>query len=535
MLAVMQTGAAYLPIDPTFPPDRQEFMLADAQAPVLITQDKYLGTIDSGSANIICVDRDWERIAQQPAEPLGIEVAPEQRAYIIYTSGSTGRPKGVETLHVGVSNLLAYMRHWPGVTADDVVISVATHAVDLPVPDFYLTLMAGGRLVMVPRDATMDGVELADWMARNGGTSIAATATTLQLLIDAGWKGSAALKISAGGEALPRALAEELRPRCASLWNVYGPTETTVWSSVLELQPGEGSPPIGGPLWNTTFYVVDRNMQAVPIGVPGELLIGGDGLAGGYLNRPELTAEKFIQDPFSGDPASRLYRTGDLVRWRPDGTLEFLGRVDLQVKLRGFRIELEEIEAVLASHPEVGGAAAAVHERAPGDQRLVAYVVPEGDGAVDVEELRRLCKTRLAPYMVPSAFVQLEAFPTTPNRKLDRRALPAPDGIRPDLERSYAPPETPVEESLAGIWSEVLGIDRVGLDDEFFDLGGHSLLAVRMLARVQEKLGVELPLGTVFEYSTVRELAATVSGELLGSAGDDELAALLAEAEASEL
>jgi amino acid adenylation domain-containing protein len=535
MLAVFQTGAAYVPIDPTFPPERQEFMLADIQAPVLITQDKYLGTIDSGPSTVICVDRDWPRIARRPSEPLGIEVDPDDRAYIIYTSGSTGRPKGVETIHRGVSNLLAYMREWPGTTPDDVVVSVATHAVDLPVPDFYLTLMVGARLVLVPRDATMDGVELADWMARAGATSIAATATTLQLLIDAGWKGSASLKISAGGEALPRALAEELRSRCASLWNVYGPTETTVWSSVLELEPGEGSPPIGGPMWNTTFYVLDAQVQPLPIGVPGELYIGGDALARGYLNRPELTAEKFVPNPFSDDPGSRLYRTGDLVRWREDGTLEFLGRVDLQVKLRGFRIELEEIEAVLAAHPNVGGAAAVVYERSPGDQRLVAYVVPADGRSVDAEELRRLCKTRLAPYMVPSTFVQLDAFPTTPNRKLDRRALPAPDGIRPDLERSYVAPETPAEEALAEIWCEVLAVDRVGVDDDFFDLGGHSLLAVKMLARVQQNLALDLALPTIFEHSTVRELAAVVASVLRGEASDDELAELLAEVEAAEL
>ena len=242
MLAVFQSGAAYLPIDPTFPPDRQEFMLADSQAPVLITQEKYLGTIDAGPSSVICVDREPERITQHSSEPLGIDVDPDDRAYIIYTSGSTGRPKGVETTHRGVSNLLAYMREWPGTTADDVIVSVATHAFDLPVPDFYLTLMAGARLVLVPRDATMDGVELADWMARTGATSIAATATTLQLLVDAGWKGSPSLQICAGGEALPRALAEELRSRSASLWNMYGPAETTVWSSVLKLEPGEGSP-----------------------------------------------------------------------------------------------------------------------------------------------------------------------------------------------------------------------------------------------------------------------------------------------------
>jgi amino acid adenylation domain-containing protein len=534
MLAVLQTGAAYVPIDPTFPPQRQEFMLADAQAPVLITQERFLGVIDPKQARVICVDRDWTRIEQQPREPEGVAVDPEQPAYIIYTSGSTGQPKGVLTPHRAVANLLAYMRETPGMTEEDVVANVATQAVDLPVPDFYLTLMVGARLVVIPRDATMDGVELADWLARSAATTMAATPTTWQLLVDAGWKGSATLKISAGGEALPRALAEELRGRCASLWNVYGPTETTVWSSVLELEPGEGSPPIGGPMWNTTFYVLDANRQPLPIGVPGELYIGGDGLAPGYLNRPELTAEKFVPDPFSSTEGSRLYRTGDLVRWREDTTLEYLGRVDLQVKLRGFRIELEEIEAVLDTHPDVGGAAVVVRDFAPGDQRLVAYVVPVEGRTVDPDVLRRLCKTKLAPYMVPSMFVQLDEFPTTPNRKLDRRALPAPDGARPDTERPYTPPETPVEETLASIWREILGVDRVGIDDDFFDLGGHSLLAVKLLARVQDSLGIDLYLGAMFEHPTIRELAPALTERLLQETGDDELAEMFAEAQTSD-
>jgi acyl-CoA synthetase (AMP-forming)/AMP-acid ligase II/acyl carrier protein len=362
-----------------------------------------------------------------------------------------------------------------------------------------------------------------------------ATPTTWQLLVDAGWKGSESLKICAGGEALPRALAEELRSRCASLWNVYGPTETTVWSAVLELAPGEGTPPIGGPLWNTTFYVLDRNGQPVPIGIAGELYIGGDGLAPGYLDRPELTAEKFVANPFPGGQGDRLYRTGDLVRWRENGTLDYLGRVDLQVKLRGFRIELEEIEAVLETHPDVGGSAAVVREDTPRIQRIVGYVVPTEGRAIDVEQLRRLCKTKLAPYMVPSTFVVLDRFPQTPNRKLDRRALPAPGGARPDLERSFAAPQTPVQETLATIWSNVLGVERVGIDDDFFDLGGHSLLAVKMLAEVQENLGLDMYLGTVFEHPTIRELADSVTGQLFGDAGDDELDRLLAEAEASQL
>jgi acyl carrier protein len=314
---------------------------------------------------------------------------------------------------------------------------------------------------------------------------------------------------------------------------MYGPTETTVWSSVLELEPADGPLALGGPIANTRFYVLDANGQPVPIGVPGELLIGGEGLALGYHNRPELTQEKFVEDSFSPAAGSRLYRTGDLVRWRENATLEFLGRIDGQVKLRGFRIELGEIEAVLDEHPDVSGAAAVVREDSPGDQRLVAYVVPEGGAAAEVEQLRRLCKTRLPPFMVPSAFVSLDAFPVTANGKLDRQALPAPDGARPALSREYAAPQTPLEETLVSIWSEILGVARVGLDDDFFDLGGHSLLAIKMLYRVQETLGLDLLLQNVFEHSTIRELAATIAAALLDNADEDELASLLAEVEGS--
>jgi amino acid adenylation domain-containing protein len=534
MLAVLKAGAAYVPIDPTYPPQRQEFMLADAQAPALITQSRFLGAVDPRGARVICVDRDRAQIEQRPVEPVEIEVDPEQRAYVIYTSGSTGRPKGVEVTHRSVANLISHMRERPGLSERDVVANLTTPAFDLSVPDWYLPLTTGARLVIVPREATLDGVELADWLARSGATFVQATPTTWQVLIDASWTGSAALKIVCGGEALPRALAEELQSRCASLWHMYGPTETTVWSSILELEPGEGPIPLGGPIANTRFYVFDANRRPVPVGIPGELLIGGDGLALGYRNRVELTAEKFVGDPFSMGSRARLYRTGDLVRWRESGTLEFLGRIDQQVKLRGFRIELGEVEAVLDSHRDVSGAVAIVREDSPGDQRLVAYVVPAGERTVDSEQLRRLCKARLPPFMVPSAFVSLDVFPVTANGKLDRSALPAPDGSRPDLERTYSAPETPVEQSLASIWSEVLGVERIGLDDDFFDLGGHSLLAVKMLSRVQESFDIDLLLRSVFERSTVRELAALIAAELFGAADEDELAALLAEVEASE-
>ncbi len=532
LLGVLKAGAAYVPIEPTYPPQRQELMLADCAASVLITEERLRGVVDPKDATVLCVDSDRPRIAAQPDERLDLSANPDEPAYVIYTSGSTGQPKGVQIRHRSVANLVAHMRERPGIGPDDILANLTTPAFDLSVPDWYLPLTTGARLVIVPREATLDGVELADWLARTGATFVQATPTTWQLLVDARWMGSPELKIVCGGEALPRALAQELLARAGSLWHMYGPTETTVWSSALELGPGEGPVPIGSPIANTSFYVLDHHGQPVPIGVPGELYIGGDGVALGYLNRPELNAEKFVDDPFA--ESGPLYRTGDLMRWRENGTLEFLGRIDQQVKLRGFRIELGEIEAVLDSHPDVGASVVIVREDKPGDQRLGAYIVAAGDEAPELEDLRRLLRTKLPPFMVPSAFVVLPSLPVTANGKLDRAGLPAPDGARPDLARSFAAPETPLQETLASIWREVLAVDRVGIDDDFFDLGGHSLLAVKMLARVQEALGLDLYLGRVFEASTIRELSASISTELMGEAPDDELAALLAEVEAME-
>jgi amino acid adenylation domain-containing protein len=534
LLAALKTGAAYVPIDPGYPPQRQEFMLNDARVPVLVCDEALVAGIDPRGALVVCPDRraDRERIASRPQAAPTVPADPDALAYVIYTSGSTGRPKGVQVSHRSVANLIAYMRSTPGMTEDDVLANLTTPAFDLSVPDWYLPLTTGARLVIVPREATLDGVELADWLARSGATFVQATPTTWQLLVDVGWNGSPSLKIVCGGEALPRALANQLLSRGQALWHMYGPTETTVWSAVHRLGPGEGPPPIGGPIANTTFHVVDRAGQPVPIGVPGELLIGGDGVAGGYRERPELTAEKFVTDPFGS--GGRLYRTGDLLRWRDGGTLEFHGRIDQQVKLRGFRIELGEIESVLDSHPSVGASVAIVREDHPGDQRLVAYLVPATGVAPDFEDLRLLLRSKLPAFMIPSAFVSVDAFPVTANGKLDRAGLPAPDGARPDLRRSFAPPETPVQETLASVWREVLGVDRIGIDDDFFELGGHSLLAVKMLSRVQDSFGLDLGLGYVFDNSTIRELGQVIAERMLGDAADDELALLLAEVEASE-
>jgi amino acid adenylation domain-containing protein len=533
LLGVLKAGAAYVPVDPTYPADRQAFIFADAEVGVLLTQESLLGGIDAGAATVLCLDRDRDRIADRSDTAPAVEVDAEQLAYVIYTSGSTGRPKGVEITHRSVANLMAYMREQPGLGEDDVLVNLTTPAFDLSVPDWYLPLTTGARLVIVPREVTLDGIELAGALARAGATFVQATPTMWQLLVDAGWPGSNRLKVVCGGEALPRTLANDLVARAAELWHMYGPTETTVWSSILRLEAGEGPPPLGGPIANTTFHIVDGNGEQVPTSVPGELLIGGAGLARAYHEQPDLTAEKFVSDRFGS--SERLYRTGDLVRRRADGTLEFLGRIDHQVKLRGYRIELGEIEEVLAQHENVRTAVAIVREDVPGDRRLVAYVVPSGGETPSVEDLRALAKAKLPPFMVPSAIVTLDELPATPNRKLDRTTLPAPDGARPELQRPYAPPSGPVEELLASIWRELLTVDQAGIDDDFFDLGGHSLLAVAMLSRVQDEFGIELPLGAVFARPTIRELAESVTAALLGEASEDELAELIGEPEASEL
>jgi amino acid adenylation domain-containing protein len=530
ILGVLKSGAAYVPIDPSYPPERQELMLADCGARVLLTQERLHGMLDAGEASAICLDRDWPSIARHADAPPDMALDVEQLAYVIYTSGSTGRPKGVEVTHRALVNFLAAMRERPGLTASDVLLAVTTLSFDIAGLELYLPLLVGARVVIAPLEVTMDGVDLADWLARHGVTFMQATPTTWQLLVDAGWTGSSGLTVACGGEALAPSLARELLDRCAALWHMYGPTETTIWSSTLQLTREHPAPVLGGPIANTLFYVLDAQREPVPIGVPGELYIAGDGVAAGYHDQEQLTGARFVSDPFCTG-GGRMYRTGDLVRWRQDGTLDFIGRMDEQVKLRGFRIELGEIEALLVAQDGVAGAVASIREDVLGDRRLVAYVLADAGATPELDRLRAALKVKLPPYMMPSAFVLVERFPTTPNGKLDRRSLPAPDGSRSGMQPGYAPPETPMEETVATIWSDVLGVARIGREDDFFDLGGHSLLAVKMLARLQDELGVQIPLRTLFASTTVSELALEATEAMLGHADEDELASLLAELE----
>jgi acyl-CoA synthetase (AMP-forming)/AMP-acid ligase II/acyl carrier protein len=370
-------------------------------------------------------------------------------------------------------------------------------------------------VVILPSEVAADGVLLARELARFTPTIMQATPVTWRMLVETGWKGNKSLKVLCGGEAFPQELAAQLLPLCSSLWNLYGPTETTIWSAIFPVDKCQGLTPIGRPIANTQIYLLDSYLKPVPIGVAGELYIGGDGLARGYLNRPDLTAEKFIPNPFSDEPGARLYRSGDLGRYLPEGNIEFLGRVDHQVKVRGFRIELGEIESVLGRHSGVREAVVVAREDdeeklKPADKRLVAYVVFRQEHPLTAHELRSFLKQKLPEYMVPSAFVFLERLPLTPNGKVDRRALPAPDGSRPELESGYVAPQTPVEEALTKIWEEVLKLERVGIHDNFFDLGGHSLVATQVMSRVRAALRVELPLRTLFERPTIAELSSVI-------------------------
>jgi amino acid adenylation domain-containing protein len=500
-----------VPLDPAYPKERLAFMLADAQMPVLVTQQRLVASLPAHHAQVVCLDTDWARIAQERTEGPPSLVTAQNLAYVIFTSGSTGRPKGVQVVHQGVVNFLETMRQQPGLRSHDTLLAVTTLAFDIAALELFLPLSVGARLVLLSRETTMDGQRLALQPASSGATVMQATPATWRLLLEAGWAGNQQLNILCGGEALPRELAEQLRDRGSALWNLYGPTETTIWSAVLKVKPGDGPVPIGPPIANTQIYVLDVHLQPVPVGVPGELYIGGAGLARGYLHQPELTAEKFVPHPFSPEPGARLYRTGDLARYRPDGTLEFLGRLDQQVKLRGFRIELGEIEACLCQHPAVREGVVTAREDVPGERRLVAYVVANQAPAPPLSDLRRFLQATLPDYMVPTAFVFLDTLPLTPNGKVDRRALPAPEGGRPELDATYVAPRSEVEQSIAAVWQELLHIDRVGLHDNFFDLGGHSLLLVQVHSKLRRVFQTDIAIIDLFQYPTINALTTYLS------------------------
>ena len=506
LLGILKAGAAYLPLDPIYPADRIAYVLADAEASLLLTQQSLLPVLGTVPSPVICLDRDREQIAREATTPPAHSVGPEELAYVIYTSGSTGKPKGVQIEHRALTNFLLSMQQEPGMRAHDRLMAVTTLAFDIAALELFLPLISGACVILVPGSTAADGHALLQLLEQQAVTMMQATPATWRLLLEAGWAGRPTLTILCGGEPLPQELAQQLLPRCAALWNMYGPTETTIWSTCGRIRHAEAIS-IGRPIANTQLYILDEQQQPVPVGVPGELYIGGAGVARGYVKRPELTAERFIAHPWQ--PGARLYRTGDLARYRPDGTVDCLGRLDHQVKLRGYRIELGEIEYVLGSHPAVKQCVVMAREDRPGDKRLVAYCELHKEQGLTTAEMRSFLKKELPDYMVPTAFVIMDSYPLTPNGKIDRRALPPPsEGVSADGHREFVPPHDLLEQALANTWSKVLDKKQVGLEDDFFDSGGNSLTAMSMLLEVQKLTGKMLPLATLFQASTIKALAA---------------------------
>ncbi len=515
LLSILKAGGSYVPLDPAYPRERLALMIEDSQLPLLITQQALRNQFAEPNVQVICLDADWPAIAQHSNENLDSGVTPENLAYTIYTSGSTGKPKGVQICHRTAVNFLHSMRFAPGLTEQDVLLAITTISFDIAVLELYLPLMVGAQIVLATRAVASDADRLAETLTQAGVTVLQATPATWRMLLGGGWQGDRRLKMLCGGEAMPRDLADQLLEKGGELWNMYGPTETTVWSAACQVRPGKGTVPVAGPIANTQIYVLEEfsdrqtiSLRPTPIGIPGEVHIGGEGLARGYLNRPGLTAERFVKDPFRNQTGARLYKTGDLARYRPDGTLEFLGRIDHQVKLRGFRIELGEIESLLNQHPSVKQAVAIVREDVPGDQRLVAYLTIRGNASPTPLELRQFLKQKLPGYMVPAAFVILEALPLTPNGKVDRRALPVPELSLSEGDRSdFVPPRDELERRLVEIWETVLKVKPIGIRDNFFELGGHSLSAVRVWAQVEKLLGKTLPITTLLQSPTIEDIA----------------------------
>ena len=506
LLGVQKAGGAYVPMDPTYPIERISFVLADANLPILLTQTKLAQNLAVAGTRLVRLDTDWNSIAEHNTEAPVVRVTSDDLAYVIYTSGSTGKPKGVEIQHRAVVNLLTAMRKKPGLDAVDTLVAVTTLSFDIAALELFLPLCVGAHLVIATREAAADGNQLVALLTGSGATVMQATPVTWKLLLEAGWEGNPRMKVLCGGEAFPRGLANELVKRAKSVWNMYGPTETTIWSATGELKLEDGTVAIGPPIDNTRFYVLDSYGQLAPIGVPGELHIGGDGLARGYFRRPELTAERFIRDPFRSDLDARIYKTGDLVRRRQDGSIEFLGRLDNQVKLRGFRIELGEIETALARYPAVREAVVIVREDLPGDKRLVAYITSEQQ-AVTVTAVREFLTGKLPNYMLPTAVVRLDALPLTPNGKIDRKALPPPDGGKSAREKEFVAPRTSQEKTLAEIWAEVLHLERVGVLDNLFELGADSLHIFQIAARAN-KAGIKIAPAQFLKYRTIHTLLA---------------------------
>jgi len=487
LLGILKAGGAYVPLDPEYPKERIAFMLEDAQVPVLLTQQRLLGKLPELESQVICLDSGWNEVAQEREDRPEVGVGPENLAYVLYTSGSTGRPKGVAIEHHSSVGLLGWAR---GVyTPEDLsgVLASTSICFDLSVFELFVPLSWGGKVILAK-----NALNLRTLPAQEDVTLVNTVPSAMAELLREGPLPHSVRTVNLAGEPLSTQLVQQIYQQgtVQRVFDLYGPSEDTTYST-FALRSSSGPATIGRPIANKQGYILDPNLQPVPVGVSGELHIGGNGLARGYLNRPELTAEKFIVNPLREESNGRLYKTGDLARYLPDGNIQFLGRMDDQVKMRGFRIELGEVAAALEEHPHVRDAVVIMEDRS-GDQRMVAYPVATQDPAPSTSELRSFLQEKLPKYMIPNAFILLDALPLTPNGKVDRKALPAVDSARLEQESSFAEPRTATEALIAEIWGKVLDVDRVGVHDNFFDLGGHSLLSMRVIGELEKKLGVRL-------------------------------------------
>ncbi|PSB55138.1 non-ribosomal peptide synthetase, partial [Chamaesiphon polymorphus] len=517
LLGILKAGGAYVPLDPSYPAERLSYIMADAGIEVLLTQENLLSVLPLDCAQMVCWDRNWETIEQHCQDNPMTDVSADNLAYVIYTSGSTGEPKGVSVAHRGVNRLIVNT-NYINLQEQDVVGLASNFSFDAVTFEIWGALVHGAKLVGIERDVMLSPHQLANSLqSQKISTLFVTTALFNQIANVVPSAFNSLQNLMFGGEAVDvsaiKAVLKNQPPQ--RLLHVYGPTESTTfstWYLVSDVLEEAKTIPIGRPIANTQVYILDPQLQPVPIGVAGELHIGGDGLARGYLNRPELTQAKFIDNPFASDSSARLYKTGDLARYLPDGNIEFLGRLDHQVKIRGFRIELGEIEAVLSNHPHVLQAVAIATTDPAGNQRLVAYVVNEEE-TLSTQQLREFLQQQLPAYMVPSTFIVLDTLPLTPNGKVDRKALPAPDG---DIERSrkHVAPRTEIEQILANIWQELLLVERVSIHDNFFELGGHSLLAVQLVSQIEKQFSLHLPLATLFQSSTIEQLAISIGTDL---------------------
>ncbi len=505
LLGILKAGGAYVPLDPHYLPERLSYMLVDSGVEVLLTQQDLLSSLPSHTALVVCLDRDWGAIEQLCGENLEVGVGSDHLAYVIYTSGSTGQPKGVAIEHLSLCNFVQAERNLLDIEPTSRFLQFAPISFDASVGEIFITLTSGAMLILGTASKLMPGDDLKQILYQSSVTHVALPPSALAVLPTD--ELPALGQIIVGGEPCPTELVNQWSVG-RRFFNAYGPSESTIYATVAQISDGSEKITIGRPIANIQIYILDKHLQPVPIGVPGELYIGGDGLARGYLNRPELTCEKFIPNPFSDSQSERLYKTGDLARYSRDGNIEFLGRIDNQVKVRGFRIELGKIESVLNTHPQIQQAVVIATEELPGNKRLVAYVVSE-DESLTTNQLRKFLKFKLPEYMVPSAFVTLDTLPLTPNGKVDRKALPAPDG-EITREQEYVAPRTAIEQTLTNIWQELLLKEKVSIHDNFFEIGGDSLLSIQVVSRAKNS-GIQITAKQIFQNQTIAELASVAN------------------------